>query len=69
MVTKEQVNNAQTEWGNGVVKIGSLKQVGGQVGYKDKNAIGDIDTLVSVTKAGSVIEKQKNKNWCFRWIF
>ena len=26
MVTKEQVNNAQTEWGNGVVKIGSLRE-------------------------------------------
>ena len=25
MVTKEQVINVQTEWGNGVVKIGSLK--------------------------------------------
>ena len=26
MVTKDQVINAQTEWGNGVVKIGSLKE-------------------------------------------
>ena len=26
MVTKEQVTAAQTEWGNGVVKIGSLKE-------------------------------------------
>ena len=26
MVTKEQVNNVQTEWGNGVVKIGSLRE-------------------------------------------
>ena len=25
MITKEQVLNAQTTWGNGVVKIGSLK--------------------------------------------
>ena len=26
MITKEQVLEAQTEWGNGVVKIGSLKE-------------------------------------------
>ena len=26
MITKDQVINAQTEWGNGVVKIGSLKE-------------------------------------------
>ena len=25
MISKEQVIDAQTEWGNGVVKIGSLK--------------------------------------------
>ncbi len=25
MISKEQVINAQTEWGNGVVKIGALK--------------------------------------------
>ena len=26
MITKDQVINAQTEWGSGVVKIGSLKE-------------------------------------------
>ena len=26
MITKNQVENSQEKWGNGVVKIGSLKQ-------------------------------------------
>lgn len=40
-------------------KIGSLRQVGGKIGIKDKNANGTIDTIVSVGKAKTIIEQHK----------